>query len=505
MALSLRTMSGVAALVVASGALVAVWGPRLLPDSESSASGLATRTARGPQAVELSINDPRTFPGYTLLAPIQSRTTYLIDMQGKVVHTWESQYRPALGTWLLENGHLLRTGALPTGFDSAGSGGSVQEYSWDGEMLWDFRFYNDKQCPHHDLTRLPNGNVLMIVAEQLTAQEALAAGRRTDQGSRPTLLEGLVEVKPTGKTTGEVVWEWHLRDHLVQDHDPSKPNYGNVAEHPELADVNFSAEPPDSMMRTKGGLDKLRSIGYVGNSAARSPNAGSISAHFNSVAYHPGLDQVMVSVRNFSEIWVLDHSTTTAEAAGHTGGRCGRGGDILYRWGNPRAYRAGTRADQRLFSQHDAYWIPPGLPGAGHVLVFNNGSGRPGVAHSSVDEVVPPADAEGRYPRPSAAAFGPDQPCWSYSAPNEQDFYSAQISGAQRLPNGNTLICSGMEGVLLEVTPEKEVVWKCVIPTSWASLFRVQRYGRDYAGLAGRDLTSGKTIEELQSGVPKGK
>src|SRR5205823_3458942 len=118
--------------------------------------------------------------------------------------------------WLLENGHLLRSGALPeqAGFNLAGGGGRVQEFSWDGELLWDFQFYNDRQCPHHDLIRLPSGNVLMIVAEQLTAQETIAAGHRSDQGIRLALLECLVEVKPTGKTTGEVVWEWHLRDHL---------------------------------------------------------------------------------------------------------------------------------------------------------------------------------------------------------------------------------------------------------------------------------------------------
>jgi hypothetical protein len=429
---------------------------------------------------------------------MQSRTTYLIDMQARVVHTWESDRRPALGAWLLENGHLLRTGALPeqAGFNSAGSGGRVQELSWDGELLWDFQFANAKQCPHHDLIRLPNGNVLMIVAEEWTPQEALAAGRRARQATRPALLDGLVEVKPTGKTTGEVVWEWHLRDHLVQDHDASKANYGNVAEHPDLVDVNFSAEPPDSMMRTKRGLDKLRSIGYLGSGAPSNPNA--LWTHFNSVAYHPEFDQILVSVRGFSEIWVLDHSTTTAEAAGHTGGRSSRGGDLLYRWGNPRAYRAGTRAEQRLFSQHDAQWIPPGFPGTGHVLVFNNGSSaRPGVVHSSVDELVPAVDPDGRYPRVAEAAYGPDQPLWSYSAPNTQDFFSAQISGVQRLPNGDTLICSGMDGALFEVTPEKEVVWKCVVPTHQASLFRAQRYGRGYAGLIDEDLRPGKTLAEL--------
>src|SRR6185312_13593635 len=108
--------------------------------------------------------------------------------------------------------------------------------------------------------------------------------------------------------------------------------------------------------------------------------------HFNGIAYNPDLDQIMVSVWTFSEFWIIDHSTTTAEAASHKGGRSGKGGDLLYRWGNPRAYRAGTEKDQKLFRQHNAHWIPKGHPGEGNLLVFNNGSGRPGnTAFSSVD------------------------------------------------------------------------------------------------------------------------
>src|SRR5262249_38315392 len=159
------------------------------------------------------------------------------------------------------------------------------------------------------------------------------------------------------------------------------------------------------------------------------------------------------------------HSTTKAEAAGHKGGRGGKGGDLLYRWGNPRAYRAGTKADQKLFMQHNAHWIPKGYPGEGHLLLFNNGNGRQGGNYSSVDELVLPVDAQGRYACKPGAAYGPDKPVWSYAAPNKSDFYSSFISGTQRLPNGNTLICSGANGTIFEVTPSKEVVWKYVNPS----------------------------------------
>ena len=83
-----------------------------------------------------------------------------------------------------------------------------------------------KQLPHHDVARLPNGNVLLIVWEIKTAEETIAAGRSPESVDGPWLVDSLVEIRPTGKTTGEVVWEWHLWDHLIQDQDKSKANFG---------------------------------------------------------------------------------------------------------------------------------------------------------------------------------------------------------------------------------------------------------------------------------------
>jgi Spy/CpxP family protein refolding chaperone len=419
----------------------------------------------------LLVNNPQAFQGYTVLAPMVSTNTYLVDMQGKVVRSWESDCTPAQCAYLLENGHLLRPGSI--GADGQlfgpgpGVGGRIQEFTWEGELVWDFRFVNARQLPHHDITRLPNGNVLMIVWDRKTAQEALAAGRRPElTGDSHLLPDSLVEIKPTGKTTGDVVWEWRLWDHLVQDFDKTKANYGNVAEHPELVNINYGEDALAPIAATKDGQDKLKSIGYVGANAnaGRPTRTNPDWTHFNGVAYNPELDQIAVSVHAFSEFWIIDHSTTTADAAGHQGGRSGHGGDLLYRYGNPRAYRAGTKADQKLFAQHNAHWIPKGLPGEGHILVFNNGSGRADGTYSSVDELVLPVDSQGRYTAKPGTAYGPDKPVWSYSAPKKSDFYSFFISGSQRLANGNTLICSGANGIVFEVTPEKEIAWKYVNP-----------------------------------------
>ncbi len=450
-----------------------------VPDKSKSAKskdGVAKKEApkSSPPKVGLLLNDPKAFQGFTLLAPMTSTDTYLLDMEGKVVHTWKSDCMPALSPILLENGHLLRPGSI--GMDALvfgpgpGVGGRIQEFTWDGKLVWDFKFYNARQMPHHNMTRLPNGNVLLIVHDRKTAEEAIAAGRRPElTGDKHLIPDSLVEIKPTGPTSGEVVWEWHLWDHLVQDFDKSKPNYGNVREHPELVNINFGEEELKPAPLPKGGQDKSQGAGKAGASPTtpRTPRANPDWTHFNGVSYNADLDQIIVSVYAFNEFWILDHSTTTAEAAGHSGGRSGKGGDLLYRWGNPRTYRAGTKADQKTFHQHNVHWIAKGLPGEGHLLLFNNGSGRTGENYSSVDELILPVDSQGHYACEPGKAYGPEKPVWSYTAPKKTDFYSSFISGTQRLPNGNTLICSGASGTIFEVTPNKEVVWKYVNPTKF--------------------------------------
>ncbi len=456
----------------------------------ASTRGDAAKSA--PVKLGLIVNEPRAQQGYTLMSPFDSSRTFLIDMQGRVVRSWEAGCSPALSAFVLDNGHLMRPGSI--GDDAQvfgpgpGVGGRIQEFTWDGDIVWDFRFYNPKQLPHHDMIRLPNGNVVLVVWDRKTADEAIAAGRKPEMtGGRHFMPDSLIEIRPTGKTTGEVVWEWHLWDHLVQDFDSSKANYGDVAAHPELVDINFwedenisvtaawqgnaPAKKADGGLAAKG--DGKPAAKGDGKPAARpddkpapkrQPRVDPDFTHFNGISYNPELDQIVMSVWSFSEFWIIDHGTTTAEAADHTGGRRGRGGDLLYRYGNPAAYRAGTRKDRKLFNQHNAHWIPAGLPGAGHLMVFNNGGKRPDGAYSSVDELALPVDSQGHYTRPPGKPYGPDSPVWRYTAPKKSDFFSSYISGAQRLSNGNTLICSGANGTIFEVTPDRAIVWKYINP-----------------------------------------
>jgi len=365
---------------------------------------------------------------------MDSTVTYLIDRNGTVTHTWSSNFLPGEAVWWLDDETILRSIKVG-GSGSGGSGGGVQEIQWDGTVIWDYRCNTNGNLSHHDLKALPNGDILLIVWEYLTRNEAIAAGRNPNNIQGNIFMpDKIIEVRPTGPTTGVVVWEWHAWDHLIQDYDSSKANYGVVEDHPELVDVNYAA-----------------SFGYDW-------------MHTNSVDYNETFDQIMISVHNFNEIWIIDHSTTTEEAAGHTGGRYGYGGDLLYRWGNPQAYRRGTLSDQRFFNQHDATWIKSDCPGKGNILIFNNGANRPNGQFSTVDELTPPVNSLGEYYLAPGGVYGPVAPTWEYIAKPPLSFYSSFLSGAQRLTDGNTLICNGEHGEFFEVTPDGETVWEYTNP-----------------------------------------
>ncbi len=441
--------------------------------------------------VGLIQTDPSASAGYTLFAPMKYTTTYLIDIDGNLVNSWDSSARPGLSAYLLDNGDLLRTASnsfgLPPAFNAGGAGGRVEQYSWDGALLWEYDYSTAAVRHHHDVEYLPSGNVLLVAWELVTEAEALAAGRDPSLLSDSELWpDHIIEVQPTGASGGTIVWEWHAFDHLIQDCDNTKANFGVVADHPELIDLNFATG--------SGGADWL---------------------HVNAVEYSADFDQIMLTVHNLSEIWVIDHSTTTTEAAGHTGGASGAGGDLLYRWGNPRTYDAGTVGDQMLFVPHDGRWIPTGSPGAGNILIFSNGLGRPGGNSSSVEEITPPVNASGEYTLTPGSAFGPSTTAWTYAAATPSDFYAQNISGAHRLPNGNTLICDGPQGTFFEVTSAEQTVWEYINPVTATgpvnqgyilaadenSVFRATRYAPDFAGFDGRDLTPGGPIEITDTSV----
>ncbi len=427
--------------------------------------------------IGLFLNTPESYNGYTLFAPLTNTTTYLIDNCGEKIHSWNSSYAPGNSVYLLEDGTLLRTGnKTNTTFNVGGSGGIIEMIDWDGNIIWDYTISSSTECQHHDVEYLPNGNILAISWDSKTSAEATQAGR-TKSGS--TLWsEKVVEIQPDlVNGGGTIVWEWKVWDHLVQDADTNFDNYGVVSASPELININF----------------------YFGNPTDED------WLHINAIAYNAELDQIILSVHNFSEIWVLDHSTTTMEAAGHSGGIYNKGGDLLYRWGNPQVYDQGSSSDQLLFYQHDSYWIEDDLIDGGMIMVFNNQAGDT-VNYSTVNIIDPPVDTAGNYTY-SGSSYGPSDFHWTYEAAVPTDFYGENISGAMRLPNGNTLICEGPSGIFFEVDYTGNIVWKYINPVINSGpmtqgdsavmnpVFRSSRYAPDYPGFDGQTLTQQGYIE----------
>ncbi len=377
-------------------------------------------------------------PEWTLHTGLGSNQTHLVDLEGATVKTWTSAYPPGISVYLHDDGSIIRAAndfSLP-GPTSGGVGGRIQIIAWDGTLEWDYVLAGASHRGHHDFRVLPNGNILAIVWESMAASEAIAMGRNPATVGSEVYSEGIYEIQRTGPTTGDVVWEWHVWDHLVQDFNAALPNFGAPADHPEKIDINFipNGSNPDWL-------------------------------HFNGLDYNPELDQIIVSCHAFDELWIFSRDE-------------GATGDLLYRWGNPRAYGRGTVSDQRFFNQHNAQWIDEGLPGAGNILVYNNGNGRPEGAFSSVEEFVPPLNMDGTYALAAGEAYAPAAPSWICDNAGGSSFYSSFISGAQRLPNGNTLICVGASGEFIEVAADCSVEWDYV---AGGNQFRATRIGaRDH-------------------------
>ncbi len=449
-------------------------------------------TSAQEQTVGLLVNQDEAYEGYTLLAPLFHNTTYLINNDGEVVHAWTHALRPAGTTYLLPDGNLFRGSlTINPALNFGGLGGTIQEVDWEGNVVWEFVYSDSLHALHHDTARLPNGNILMVAWEYHSAEDAIAAGRNPDMLARGALwAEQIIEVRPTPPVGGEIVWEWHLWDHLIQDFDSTKANFGVVEDHPELVDLNYG----------------------------EAPNADWI--HANALNYNAELDQIVLSAPGFFELWIIDHSTMTEEAAGHSGGRSGKGGDFLYRWGNRQAYRAAPEDGQtyfRLQFNHDTQWIEPGLPGAGNMMVFDNGHNR---RASMVHEVTLPLDDTGAYRRDADGAFSPPTPVWSYEQPGT--FFSLIASGEQRMPNGNTLIAETDTGRIFEVTTEGEIVWQYISPVTDTgplarndsiplfnvergiqanAVFRAYRYAVDYSAFQGKDLTPMGPLEGAATAI----
>jgi hypothetical protein len=395
------------------------------------------------------------YPGYTLYSANNGTTAYLIDTNSVTYHQWTfpTTAKSGYSCYLLPNQVLLRSVSKTGNYFTGGPiCGQVQKVDWSGTVLWDFVYSTTNYCTHHDIYPMPNGNVLLIAYERKTATEVTAAGSTLGIEMWP---DKIVEVQPTGTNTGTIVWEWHAWDHLVQNVDATKANYQtSISAHPELLNINY-----------KTAKDWI---------------------HMNGLSYNAQLDQIAFSSHNLNEIYVIDHSTTTAEAASHSGGNSGKGGDLLYRWGNPAAYSAGTSANQVINVTHDAHWVPQGCPKAGYLVAFNNNGVS--TSQSSVDLINPPVS--GYNYTLTGTAYTPASYNWRHPA----NGYTSNMGGSQQLPNGNMIVTIALSGKIYEIDSNQNILWT---KTGTGTIAKAFRYSACYVdgGPATPTITqSGNTL-----------
>ena len=480
---------------------------------------------QGPSEV-IQYDPDKAFNGYTLFSPFRGKNTYLIDMEGNVVHMWPYPEWAITGAEAVEkHARLLEDGTLVRGHKQPGATGTkYQMFDWNGNVLWEYEEKREGYNPHHDFKVIWNPELkqktfMYLCQKPLSHEEAIALGcnpeLRNNYRSRP---DGIVEVD----MYGNVIWEWFITDHLVQDINPDLPNYGIIKDHPEKFDPNFA-----------GG----RRGDWI---------------HINSFDHNEVLDQVVINNSTDSEFFVVDHGATFAPGDSKKSIELAASdaGDFIYRWGNPCISDAGdcpssleegqssTNGHQQTFFTHDIQWIREKevtpmkweLPGAGNFLIFDNGRRRLGPTYSSVLEINPYKGdwRKGVYVSQMDAGYSRSggrspnmvskQVVWSFKSSMPNAFYGDYISGCQRLPNGNTLICSGPHGHFFEVTKKGEVVWEYISPVGdnsksskpgifkimidepgghYNAVFRAHRYAPDYPGLKGKELKPMGLITEL--------
>ena len=458
----------------------------------------AYEATQGPTEL-IYYDSSKAYNGYTLLRGLGGMeadpgTAWLLDMYGNVVHSWSNV---VANPQLLPDGNLLNS--LPA--RSAEQDSWIKELDWDGNLVNMWETPADIIAFHHDQLKIFNKKLNQYTMLSLnylnyTLEEALANGGDPSKFTGDKRACGLVEMD----MDGNVIWEWRGSDHYCQDFDPTKNNYvANLSDAPGKFDINYASGCAESG---------------------------------NGIDYNETLGQILWDGKGIPEIWIIDHQGTfiPGDPEGSKALAASDAGDLVYRWGNPCVYGAGDapyyeygkygNGHKQLFNIHNGQWIDDGLPGAGHFLVFDNGYERMGATYSTVLEIDPydgPME-NGIYVPEMEAGHGAgnlsNQVVWRFNTllyhnNSYQGFFSNHISGAERQPNGNTLMCSGEPGHLVEVTCGDlangvfpEVVWEYINPDTythgiqkWLTLgmynqvYRAHRYGPDYPGLAGRDLT----------------
>lgn len=405
-------------LLVAGGAAACVLGV------------IAASAAPSVYPTGTTIYDPdRTFNGFTVLSPLGEPEAVVIDMNGNVVKTWEGYQISAGGPIrVLPGGFVIGpVGANPPKQESLG----LVEQDFDGNVVW--KFDHNQQIEtrdgetvwsarqHHDWQRsdFPAGYYSPDASPAALGADTLLLTHTTHMN--PNVAPGreieddrLIELN----ADGEIVWDWIVGDHI------------DAFGYSEAARAAIAS--PQGPGRGAYDWFHMNSATYVG------PNR-----FFDAGDERFAPDNVIVSSRQSSLVAIV-----------------ARDGSIVWQIGPDFTERPELARIRQIIGQHHAHMIPKGLPGAGDIMIFDNGGSS---GYGSPSPIA--LGGQGIYARATSRVVEIDpvsyELVWSYTAPN---FYSSNISSAQRLPNGNTLITEGAGGRLFEVTSEGEIVWEYMHP-----------------------------------------
>lgn len=407
--------------------------------------------------------------GYTLFNNLNDDRVFLINTCGEVVNQWDFSGKISRMSYILDNGNILQS-----------SDESADIRDWDNNILWSINYNTLGFKIHHDIAPLPNGNFLVVISDSYTEEEMHAIGKDASFTGSNFVLDKVVEIQPVGTNDANIVWEWKFFDHLIQNFYSNKPNFGDIGSNPQLMDMNFESSSPANF------------------------------THVNGIDYNADLDQIILSARHTREIYIIDHSTTTLEAASHSGGIYGKGGDFLWRWGNPSVYDKGTASNQQLGHQHDPRWIKEGVH-KGKISVFSNDGYGSDLTASSI-HIIDPNPINGVYDMVSGK-FLPTDYSWSFSGSIMGDvLLQTKRSGVQILPNNNALINETDSGRITEINSAGKVIWVYKIPVSAGNTFpqfttnitdngsfRAVRYPENYSGFNSVTMINSGIVEDVNS------
>jgi hypothetical protein len=398
-----------------------------------------------------TIYDPnRAWNGYTVLSPLSTQAAVVIDMNGNVVKQWEGFVNSAGGpVRVFPNGVVMgANGTNPPRQESL----ELIQRDFEGKVLW--RFDHNEQIQgrggsvwsarqHHDWQRedFPAGYYSPGVRPAVEGSRTLILTHtnrsRPNVADAPLEDDRLIEVSPGG----DIVWEWVASDHIDE--------FGFSA----AARSAIKAAP--GVNAARGSFDWL----HINSATYLGPNRW-----YDEGDQRFAPNNVIISSRQASLLAIV-----------------ARDGKIVWRLGPDFSESSQLRAIRQIIGQHHAHIIPKGLPGAGNVLVFDNGGAS---GYGFANPTAP--NGANSYARPSSRVLEINpvtlELVWSYAGPR---FFGSNISGAQRLANGNTLVTEGPSGRIFEVTKESQIVWEYIYPQfsgaqSTNSVYRAYRLPYDW-------------------------